>query len=139
MDVNVFIGIPFALGGRDFTGVDCYGLALLWNRHVLGKELPEVEPYGKLASDLAIIADRERSAPGWQRVTIPSPGDVVLLRVRGLPSHCGVFLGAGRFLHVTEGHHSCVEQVGDPTWASRVMGFYRHAGQSSDHGGQQGE
>lgn len=54
-------------------------------------------------------------------------GDGVLMRIAGAPSHVGVVLGGGRFLHVLmKGHTSCIESYRDPKWAPRVEGFYRH-------------
>lgn len=63
----------------------------------------------------------------WFAVATPRCGDVVLLKLNGLPLHCGLVVEPGRMLHVMcDGSCSCVERYDSPRWANRVAGFYRH-------------
>lgn len=54
-------------------------------------------------------------------------GDGVLFKIWGLPSHVGIVVSPGHFLHVLmRGHYSCIENYRTPKWAPRIEGFYRH-------------
>lgn len=39
-DLNRLIGVPFKLGGRDFSNCDCYGIVCLYYKYVKDKILP---------------------------------------------------------------------------------------------------
>jgi len=68
-------------------------------------------------------------AADWQQVQAPQPEDIVVFRRGRRPSHVGVCIGRGRFLHVEEGARSCVERLASPIWQPRIVGFYRYTGE----------
>lgn len=126
-----YVGIPFALHGRDRTGLDCWGLVCLVYREVWGVELPSFgDRYGReltleeRAHIAAIVrgesVDWTRVPPGEERC-----GDVVLFRMAGAESHLGIVVNGGRFLHARKGTDSCVESYRSPLWVKRVAGFWR--------------
>jgi cell wall-associated NlpC family hydrolase len=131
-----YVGLPFKSLGRERDGVDCWGLVHLVYREQLGREVPSYSADYADAFDLEEVAalvrgemiSRWREVPrGAERI-----GDVILLRLRGQPSHTGIVVdteAAGRwFLHARERVHSCLERYDTMRWEKRVLGFYRYAG-----------
>jgi cell wall-associated NlpC family hydrolase len=121
-----YVGIPYVPHGRDFQGVDCYGLLRLVFRQEFGAEIPEYV-YDDATVPDAFEAGLNDSC--WSLVAAEQLGDVILLTVKGKPFHCGLVLEPGRMLHVTRlGYSACIERYDSPRWANRVRGFYRHKG-----------
>ena len=129
-----YIGLPILRHGRDFTGVDCYGLVWLWHRENRYRTLPDFRndlPGEPTPGEVANVFEAGRSLPAFKRVDDPQNGDIIFLRINGLPSHCGLVIGIGRFLHVSQNHASSIEYWTAPAWADRVIGFYRYTGDSA--------
>jgi lipoprotein Spr len=130
--VAAYVGLPFVEGGRDRSGLDCYGLLrLVVNERFDGS----VPPYEGIAfrrgEDEELLAHlmEERIRlwtpvrPGDERA-----GDGILLRVLGRPIHVGVVVAPGTMLHIEHACDSVVESYGEGSnWQRRVLGFYRHA------------
>jgi cell wall-associated NlpC family hydrolase len=124
-----YVGIPYKPNGRDLDGCDCYGLLAL----VLWREfhcyVPPVEPYPS-APDLTTEAAARLSED--ERIWLPcmapdpEPGDALLFRVAGLPVHCGLYVGDGRFLHTQERCNAVAERMDGTRWRLRLHAIYRH-------------
>lgn len=126
--VKAYIGIPFANRGRDRTGLDCWGLVRLVLREQLGVDLPSLKDKYERASDGVIVShlvNAQRPIIGAERVNDPIAGDIVLLSLRGLPCHVGVYVGGGLMLDVRKDTETVVEDLSAPRWARRVEGYYR--------------
>lgn len=99
--VDRYLGLSFKDGGRDFTGVDCWGLVRLVYGHECGVALPA---YGEIsARDLARIAGEVESAANadpWIAAAPARAFDVVVMMRRHRPVHVGVMVDAGRVLHI---------------------------------------
>jgi cell wall-associated NlpC family hydrolase len=65
---------------------------------------------------------------GWLEVErgVEQAGDVVLLRLRGLPVHVGIIVARGWMLHVEAKVDSVVERFDGLEWRNRILGIYRH-------------
>ena len=50
---------------------------------------------------------------------------MAVFNIKGKPTHIGLCMGSGKFLHVREGGRSRIERFG-PLW--QVAGFYRYTG-----------
>ena len=124
-----YVGLPFRPHGRGPEGYDCWGLV----RRVLadrwGVEPPSYDERYATVTDPRIAETVEAEARAWRRVhpAHARPGDVVVLRVRGLPLHTGVLVAPPAFLHVMEGVDSVIDRLDRPHWARRIVGVYRHA------------
>jgi cell wall-associated NlpC family hydrolase len=127
MGYKHLLGIPFRYGGRDETGLDCYGLVLAYYR-AQGRELPDYAGY-----DAGIVSGASdpflaRSTQGpWEVVRgEPQVGDIVTLartsRDRNA-THCAVCVERNRILHAVEGW--CVTTTPLRPLRSRIRGVYR--------------
>ena len=135
MDLNAFVAkalarpTPFVEHGRDYDGWDCWGCVLCAYRDVLGIELPSYsrEDYRRAlpGTRLAELVDRERRAM-WRAVPEPAPGDVVVLKIKRYPVHCGVVLGGGQMIHAHHGTDTTVERYGGLIWRDRLDDYWRH-------------
>ncbi len=124
-----FVGLPYADKGRDFSGVDCWGLHFLINR-TFGLDLPSYSDRYVTAADLAVIArligseidDDWREIPrGEER-----PLDGALMREGRLPGHIGTVVRPGLLIHIERGETSRIESYRVSPLKHRLVGFYRH-------------
>jgi len=124
-----FVGFPFLDRGRTPSGCDCWGLVRLYYKDKYDIDLPSyVDEYeastvkGLTAEAInAHIAEWGHIPPGEEQ-----EGDVILLRVGGLPCHIGVVVKRGYMLHTMKGCDSVIEPYISPDWKHRVVGFYRY-------------
>ncbi|RJP21682.1 MAG: hypothetical protein C4529_07075 [Deltaproteobacteria bacterium] len=132
--VAAYVGIPFREKGRSTGGVDCWGLVRLVYAERFGVLLPDLsDRYGASEDPRSTSPALEsEAAPGgsW-RLRGGSPtevGSVAVFRVRGLPSHVGLAVAEGRFLHSIRGVDSVVEAWDSPLWRDRLVGWYDFVG-----------
>jgi cell wall-associated NlpC family hydrolase len=76
--------------------------------------------------DIASIVRGERSR--WVAVDEKDarPGDVIEIRIQGLPCHVGIVIAPRLFLHALRDVGGVVERWDDMMWRRRVLGFWRH-------------
>lgn len=122
----MYVGIPFKEKGRDESGLDCWGLVRLWYKNELGVDLPSyLNVYSHTKEKVVAETIAAESSAHWRSVDTPERGDVVLLRVMGLPWHVGVYLGGNKFLHVQQGCDSIIENLDSTRWRNRILGYVR--------------
>ncbi|HTT77005.1 MAG TPA: NlpC/P60 family protein [Candidatus Binataceae bacterium] len=88
--VRYYIGLPFKSLGRDRAGLDCWGMVYLVYREVFHQEIPPYADYAD-AYDVEEVSALVKGeiVTRWREVLPAQLGDVILLRVRGLPCHVG--------------------------------------------------
>lgn len=139
MDVNDFTGIPWKKLGSDFDGCDCWGLCVLFYRHLLGRELASHTELRHTALEDGVV-HYDVFAGGFEPTDEPGYGDILhmwgLFTVQGqprkLPIHSGIYLGNQQILHVErEGDLSKVGNLTHATNRWRPIQFYRLRDDSS--------
>lgn len=125
-DYSDLLGKPFAYHGRGPDAYDCWGLVREICRRG-GILLPDHASSAKPEEQGAgIKEDAERY---YIAVPEPQPLDVVLFQL--LPryvTHCGVYVGGGRFVHITQKTSVAREELASPIWIDKIRGFYRFRG-----------
>jgi cell wall-associated NlpC family hydrolase len=126
------ISVPFVIGGRDWSGWDCWGLLYVAHRELFGIEIAKLSDDYDAAStfeEISRIADIERQAE-WNEVLNPRPGDVSLFRVSRFQSHVALVVERGQMLHAMRGAGTACERLDTITWAKRHVGYFRNRAHS---------
>ena len=126
MNYNSYIGLPYKENGRDTTGIDCWGLARLFYKNELGIELPSYIELYSGSNDPRLPQTINYYKDNWTKVESPKSGDLCLFNILGEPSHVGVYIGEGKFLHSRDGKDSVIDRLDSPQWFRRLEGFYRY-------------
>lgn len=122
---------PYVDKGRDYDGIDCYGMLYLAYKDVLGVALPtyvdEYDDTGKTAASReALSALITGHTHEWEPVDGRyRPMDVALFTLGGQPIHIGVMIGKDKFIHCEEKIGVIVERLSSAKWAKRKEGVYR--------------
>lgn len=130
MEFANYINIPFAERGSSHNGCNCWGLVILWKKEQMGEILPTYDEFYLDTEDRAAaeLIKEVKDEPQWLPL-LPGEekeGDVILLRIKGLPWHVGVVAGKNKMLHVERGAESVIEPYNGLKWNKRIIGFYRY-------------
>lgn len=107
-------GVPYAFGGTTPYGFDCSG----FTRYV----------FEKVGISLPRMADEQY----YSGTPVPKsqliPGDLVFFETyEPGPSHCGIYIGNGQFIHSSSSMGVVVSSIYDPYyWAPRYLGARRY-------------
>lgn len=120
IDIDDLIGIPYKEGGRDYDGLDCYGLGIIVCAK-FGYYLPDVE--GANRSQFVIYLERCLKLVQMKKVECPQKeADIILIKdSKGILGHMGVYLGDGLFIHC-DSLGVRVEKI--KKYESRIGGVY---------------
>ncbi len=128
MTISDYIKIPYKYNGRDFNGVDCYGLIVLYYKTELGITLLD---YSGITSGYTDVVNSnlliDNAYQEFVLVQTPRIHDVILIKKGSeTPNHIGIYLGNGQFLHALE---SCgIIKSKLSTWKKAITGIYRYEG-----------
>lgn len=134
MTLNDFIlkvmGVPFREKGRDYSGLDCYGMVVLGMKEVYGVVLPSyVDDYTDTGHSQQtrlelseLIAMKKRK---WEQVTKYQPMDVALFNLGGMPIHVGLMIDKKNFIHCEKKIGTVVESINSLAWNRRLSGVFR--------------
>ncbi|MFH0810471.1 MAG: C40 family peptidase [Pseudomonadota bacterium] len=117
--VEGLLGAPYRSGGMDASGVDCSGLTLAAYR-AAGFSLPR-SVAGQMAGGQPVDEDQL------------APADLVFFRGpdagRCAATHCGIYLGDGRFAHASSSRGVIISRLDGGYWRDRYVGARRYASQ----------
>lgn len=119
-----WIGIPY-----EVPETDCWGIVRKFAAEELGKSYPEyfydTSNNEAMAQSVISVVDLMGL---WKKVDEPQLGDVLIFRIKGYETHCGIYLNNGDFLHSLAGRMSCIENLNDSNWSRRITRIYRWLG-----------
>ena len=108
-----YLGRPYQWSGVGRRGFDCSGLVVR-----VFTALGVVLPHSSVAQYRAGIA-----VP----LALLGPGDLVFFHTyTSGPSHVGIYLGAGRFIHASVSRGVMVSSLNEPYYRSRYLGARRY-------------
>ena len=124
--INKIIGVPWVNRASSFDACDCWGLVLLYYKHVMSIDLPPVEGYLEKI-DIGECWYGESLKSHWQKVSNIDEHGLVFTcySVSGRPQHVGVYIGNGLVIHA-DGHikDGGSVRVNKLTAISRLYGNY---------------
>jgi len=121
MKYEDLIGVPFIDGGRDKSGMDCWGLAREMYRRQ-GIDIPDY--HVSAVSAVSVASQMGVDVAYWQKLAQPALGCLVLIRLSPdvWANHVGIYIGDGKFIHAYSATGVSIGRL--RRWRSRIVGFY---------------
>lgn len=123
-----YLGLPYAKGGDDPSGFNCWGFFRHVELEQFGIQAPEISEPEKLSKLLRKVP-AAAAAIGWEKVDPPRSGDAVLMAHYKHPSHVGVWVDdvdSGSVLHCLPGAGVVLHSRAHIRVAQwRIISFYR--------------
>jgi cell wall-associated NlpC family hydrolase len=102
------VGTPYRYGGNTPRGFDCSGL-VHYSYTQAGRTVPR---------STGAQYSGSRTVPYAQR----APGDLLFFHIDGKPSHVGIYLGNGRFVHApSSGKKVEYASLSNDYWSKRLV------------------
>jgi len=130
MNLSKYVGIPFKDGGRDFSGLDCWGLVRLVWKEERGILMPDMGDEYSSAFERGDVCGLfgKYTAQNWNVDVTDQPRrelDVLVFRFGPMELHAGLWIAEGEMLHVMQGMATAVERYGQAKWAKRLSRVLR--------------
>jgi len=100
--INDYIGIPYVFGGRDWHGLDCYGLVKLIYQEEYGITLRDWATDQMELKDKAKAIESVVCSGEWEDIESPMDGDFVICHRQRAAYHIGLYYGGG-VIHASDG------------------------------------
>lgn len=98
------------LVGKQYEELDCWHLAKAFYKSVFGIELKQY--YEVNPKDIQKQKDLILSSKGdFVEVSSPEEGDLLVIKIQGIPAHVGVYIGEGKVLHSIQKVGVCIEKL----------------------------
>lgn len=94
--IRLVNGKPWANRACTFDALDCWGMVVLYYRHVLGLELHHMPGY---ESDSDFLTCYEQGVTAWRPVPAPLTGCIAVFYRGRVPAHIGVMVSPVKCLH----------------------------------------
>ena len=119
ISVRDLIGCKYKVHGRSKEeGFDCLGIDIEVLRRN-GINIPDVDYENPEQYESVFIEEQSRVA--YKKLERPCKLAIIVFKVRGEPTHTGIYLGEGLFIHATK-NGVMVEPL--HRWEKRVEGYY---------------
>lgn len=136
MNLNKYIGLPYKNLGRDFNGVDCWGLVYLVfkeEKEIILPDYTELKYDEKWYKNENHILDNISNE--WLEVHKPyQKFDALIFYNVGInyniANHIGLYIGEDKILHILENRHSAINRL-DQFWLSKLFKGMRFIGKSN--------
>jgi cell wall-associated NlpC family hydrolase len=123
-----YLPIPFKEKGRGWDGVDCWGLPFLAYPKERNIILPDYLDVYQSTNDRDILGQtiqNERNSK-WKAPEVPATFDIIILKMRGVPMHCGIVIKPGLMIHCAKDINTVIERYDSLRWKNKVVGFARY-------------
>ena len=127
MQTQQYIGLKYKEKGRDFDGLDCWGLVRLFYKNEHKIDLPSFSSEYDQKDVNRIEELIAQYKEGWESTEEPEAGSIVLFRVLGSESHVGIVVSKDQFLHVRENQDSAIENFSSAFWKKRIVGYFKYS------------
>ena len=128
--LDKYINLPYKNVGRDFNGVDCFGLVYLIYKNELNIELPDFTNlmYSKnwFKEGKNIIV--ENVWDKWYEVDKTEQTDLLLFYTnykKRVVNHIGLYIGNDKFIHILETYSSKIDRL-DGRWNKLLYKILRY-------------
>ena len=119
VSVKDLVGCPYKVHGRNKEeGFDCYGIDIEVLRRG-GIDIPDINYEHPEEYESVFLEMLNRVE--YRKVDNPKELTVIVFKVRGEPTHTGIYLNEGLFIHATKGGVR-IEPL--HRWKKRVEGYY---------------
>jgi len=119
---------PYVEHGRNFRGIDCYGLLLLYYKYIKGIILPDYfydSDWYNQRKDFFI----EEYPKLWKKVDKPQIDFALLFYgINRMVTHVGIYIGKGKFIQALR--KVGVVELKLTKWKPRLYGIFEYVGNS---------
>lgn len=127
-NLNELTIIPFVDGGRDESGVDCWGCVMLAYKILTGKDLPDFKVGAMNVRKIFAIVNHQDAFGDWVQVDGPSRGVVVVIKNHPeFVNHTGLCIDDKNFIHSMKKMGTVVDRLSSILWKNRIHAYYRYA------------
>lgn len=117
------LGTPFRHQGRVVgVGLDCVGV-VIHALQMVGIDVVDQRGYGTVPFNGQLEAAIAQQ-PALMAVPTMMPGDILLMKMVGQPTHVALFTG-DTVIHAYEAVGKCCEHRLDSRWKARIVRLYR--------------
>ena len=124
--VEQYLGIQYKEFGRDRTGLDCYGLILLFYNEQLNIKLPD---FHKDHEDktFTFSSIKQTCWSLFKRIESPKKYDLAAFTQLGgkLTNHIGIMIDDNSFLHVPKDQMVVVNKLSHRQYEKAFRGFFK--------------
>jgi cell wall-associated NlpC family hydrolase len=106
-DAKKYIGVPYQWGGESPSGFDCSGFI----------------QYVFENNGVTIARTASGQYSGGTPVSTPQKGDLVFFETyKSGPSHVGIYIGNGQFIHASSSHGITISSLSNTYWKPKYLG-----------------
>ena len=133
MNFSKYINLSYRNLGRDFDGVDCWGLIWIVFKNVRNILLPDFTDL-QYSKDWYLTKDHiiDSIDDTWMEIDPPyNIYDVIIFYSKNskVANHIGMMISDDKYIHISEKYSSRVDTLNE-YWTSRIYKGMRYIGQS---------